>query len=118
MAHFWSSVDVALVPSNQWVEAFGMVAIEAMACGKPVVAANNGGLPEVVADGETGRVVTAGDIAALADAVGAYVRDPALRAAHGRNARRRCERLFGIEQSASRYLALCAEVAAAERHRK
>jgi glycosyltransferase involved in cell wall biosynthesis len=110
MPAFWRSVDVGVVPSNEWVESFGLVAIEAMACGKPVVVSNNGALPEVIADGETGRVAQAGNVAALAEAMRDYVRDRDLRIEHGHNARRRCEEQFGIERSASRYLDLCADV--------
>jgi len=59
----------ALVMSPKWVEAFGNVAIEALACGVPVVAYARGGPAEVVVDGETGRLVPPGDVVALAEAV-------------------------------------------------
>jgi glycosyltransferase involved in cell wall biosynthesis len=110
MPGFWRSVDLGIVPSHELVEGFGMVAIEAMACGKPVVVSNNGALPEVVVDGKTGRVASAGDPAALAETVAGYVRNPTLRLEHGRNARKRCEDLFGIDRCAFRYLELCADV--------
>jgi glycosyltransferase involved in cell wall biosynthesis len=110
MPAFWQSTDVAVVPSNRLIESFGMSAVEAMACGKPVVATDSGALPSIVADGETGRVVAAGDRAALATAIAEYVVDPARRARHGLNARRRCEEKFGIERAARRYLELCAKL--------
>jgi D-inositol-3-phosphate glycosyltransferase len=110
MPAFWRSTDVAVVPSNRWVESFGMVAVEAMACGKPVVASANGALPSIVADGETGRVFPPGDVAALIEAVAEYAEDPARRAQHGSNGRRRCQEHFSIERTASRYLELCAEL--------
>ena len=110
MPSFWRSTDVAVVPSNRLVESFGMVAIEAMACGKPVVASANGALPSIVADGETGRVFPPGDVAALTTAVTEYAEDPARRAQHGSNGRRRCQEKFAIEHTASRYLELCAEL--------
>lgn len=59
--------DVLVVPSR-W-EGFGLVAIEAMRAGRPVVAARVGGLPEVVVDGETGVLFTPGDADALAAAL-------------------------------------------------
>ena len=110
MPAFWRSADVAVVPSNGAVESFGMAAVEAMACAKAVVVTNSGALPDIVADQETGRVVPAGDIAALASALDEYARDPARRARHGSNGRRRCEEHYAIEQTASRYLGLCAEL--------
>jgi glycosyltransferase involved in cell wall biosynthesis len=110
MPAFWRSTDLAVVPSNGWVESFGMSAVEAMACAKSVVASDSGALPEVVRDGETGRVVPAGDVGALASAIAEYARDPAKRALHGLNGRRRCEEHFPIEQTASRYLDLCADL--------
>ena len=59
----------ALVMTPKWVEAFGNVAIEAMATGVPVVTYDRGGPAEIVVDGETGFVVPADDIGALAAAV-------------------------------------------------
>jgi UDP-glucose:tetrahydrobiopterin glucosyltransferase len=60
----------AVVMTPKWVEAFGNVAIEAMATGVPVIAYDRGGPAEIVTDGETGFVVPADDIDALVDAVG------------------------------------------------
>jgi glycosyltransferase involved in cell wall biosynthesis len=108
MPGFWQSIDVAVVPSNGLVESFGMVAIEAMACGKPVVVSDSGALPDVVSDGETGRVVPAGDVSRLAATLGEYAYDSASRARHGLNGRRLCEDQFAIDLTASRYLELCA----------
>jgi glycosyltransferase involved in cell wall biosynthesis len=115
MPGFWQSVDVAVVPSNGLIESFGMVAIEAMACGKPVVVTDSGALPDIVSDGETGRVVEAGDVGGLAKALSEYARDPAIRAQHGMNGRRRCEERFGIDRTAARYLELCADLAGESR---
>ena len=58
--------DLFLLPSEN--ESFGLAALEAMACGAPVVASNAGGIPEVVTDGETGFLFQAGDVEAMADA--------------------------------------------------
>jgi glycosyltransferase involved in cell wall biosynthesis len=115
MPAFWQSVDVAVVPSHQWIESFGMVAVEAMACGKPVVAARSGALPDLVIDGRTGRLVEAGAIGEFANALAAYGRDAALRREHGAQARRRCEDEFGLDRTASQYLDLCAAVAGRSR---
>lgn len=59
-----SVADLFLLPSEQ--ESFGLAALEAMACGVPVVGCRVGGLPEVVVDGETGFLVPVGDAAAVA----------------------------------------------------
>jgi glycosyltransferase involved in cell wall biosynthesis/GT2 family glycosyltransferase len=113
---FWASCDVAVVPSHQAVESFGLAALEAMACGRPVVATRNGGLAELVADGESGFLVPPGDTGALAAALRAYEEDPQLRAAHGAAARARCEARFDIARCAQSYLALFGD-AGAERGR-
>ncbi len=59
----------AVVMTPKWVEAFGNVAIEAMACGVPVIAYRRGGPSEVVVDGVTGFLVEPDDVDALVDAV-------------------------------------------------
>jgi glycosyltransferase involved in cell wall biosynthesis len=110
MPAFWHSIDVAVLPSNGLSESFGLAAIEAMACGKPVVVSDSGALPYVVADGETGRVVPAGDVTALADAIAEYAHDSAIRVRHALNGRRRCEDHFAINRTASRYLDLCSDL--------
>ncbi len=56
-------------------EGFGVAAIEASACGRPVIASNVGGVPEVVQDGRTGLLVPPGNVAALAEAINRLSRD-------------------------------------------
>ncbi|GAA1885081.1 D-inositol-3-phosphate glycosyltransferase [Lapillicoccus jejuensis] len=80
LARWYRAADVVTVPSHN--ESFGLVAIEAQACGTPVVAAAVGGLP--VAVGDAGVLVPTHDPADWADAVGALLADPARRAALGR----------------------------------
>jgi len=60
VAPLLSSADLFLLPSNR--ESFGLSALEALACGVPVIGCNVGGLPEVVRDGETGVLRAPGDI--------------------------------------------------------
>ncbi len=81
------TADLFLLPSAQ--EAFGLVALEAMASGVPVVASDAGGLPEVVLDGATGRIVPVGDVDGFTRAAGELLDDDELRARMGRAARRR-----------------------------
>ncbi len=71
-----------MMPSRY--ESFGMVALEAMARGTPVVASDVGGLSFVVRDGETGYLVPEGDPHALADCVGYLLHHPKLRAHLGK----------------------------------
>lgn len=65
LPYYYSSAEVVIVPSHY--ESFGMVALEAMACGTPVVASEVGGLAYLIQDGQTGYTVPVGDPAALAD---------------------------------------------------
>ncbi|WP_242423689.1 glycosyltransferase, partial [Frankia sp. EI5c] len=93
-------------------EPLGIVNLEAMACGTAVVASRVGGIPEVVAHGETGLLVPPDDPAALATAINEVLADPARRAAMGRAGRERAVREFGwaavAEQTARLYEAAAA----------
>ena len=73
-------------------ETFGNVTLEAMACAVPPVAAAATGASSLVEDGVSGRLVAPGNIGAFADALQAYVADPALRAAHGAESFRRAQK--------------------------
>ena len=77
-------------------EGMGRALIEAMAVGLPAVATRVGGIPDVVADGETGLLVPARDEAALADALLKLLRDPARRQAYGQAARRSMDERFDV----------------------
>jgi N-acetyl-alpha-D-glucosaminyl L-malate synthase BshA len=92
---------VFLLPSAS--ESFGLAALEALACGVPVVACDVGGLPEVVADGEVGFLHRVGDVAAMAASTARLLDDPALRARLGRAARARAETHFQVEPAVDRY---------------
>jgi D-inositol-3-phosphate glycosyltransferase len=79
---YYVAADVAVLPS--YYESFGMVALEAMACGTPVIASRVGGLATTVRDGVTGFLVPDGDAAALAEQLGAVAGDADLRFRLGR----------------------------------
>jgi N-acetyl-alpha-D-glucosaminyl L-malate synthase BshA len=96
--------DVFLLPSE--TESFGLAALEAMACGVPVVASAVGGLPEVIPDGEVGFLRPMGDLAAMAEAAGRLLDDEPLRRAMGAAARRRAETQYRIDPAIDRYLAI------------
>ena len=78
LPYYYAAADVVVMPSLY--ESFGMVALEAMACGTPVVASDVGGLSFVVRNGETGYLVPEGDPHALAECLGHLLRNPELRA--------------------------------------
>ncbi len=84
----WARSGVALVPSV-WPDPCPTVAMEAMAMGLPVIAARSGGLPDIVAHGETGLLVPPGDAGALRDAIARLLADPALARQMGAAGRRR-----------------------------
>lgn len=87
--------DIVVIPSTE--EAFGYVALEAMRESLPVVASAVGGLPEVVADGESGLLIPPRDPAAIASAVCALLKDPELRLRFGRRGREILEERFSLE---------------------
>ncbi len=84
----WRRSLIGLVPSV-WAEPFGLVALEAMASGRPVIASRIGGLTDIVLDEETGLLVPPGDVAALRAALARLLADPALRERLGQAGRRR-----------------------------
>lgn len=92
------SLDLFVLPSR-W-EGFGLVLLEAMAEGCPIVASRVGGIPEVVADGESGILVPPDDPRALTEAIATLIRDPARRHALGRAGRRRFRDRFTAERMA------------------
>jgi glycosyltransferase involved in cell wall biosynthesis len=99
---------VVCVPSRR--EGYGMVAREAMAYGRPVVATAVGGLTDGVEDGVTGLLVPPADPAALGAAIEKLLRDPALRAELGANARRRAEERYSWPAATASLLVLYARV--------
>lgn len=96
--------DVFALPSK-W-EGFGVVFLEAMAAGTPVVASNVSAIPEVVADGETGYLVRPTDDAALAGAIDRLLADPDEAERMGRRGRRRLEAEFSEDRMVERIVAV------------
>ncbi|NUM44919.1 MAG: glycosyltransferase family 4 protein [Anaerolineales bacterium] len=92
-----AAMDVFVHPGEP--EPFGLVNIEAMAMGKPVVAFGHGALPEIVVDGETGVLVPPGEGALLAEAVLGLLRDPTRGRQMGWAGRARVETHFTIQQT-------------------
>lgn len=84
----WERSLLGIVPSL-WPEPFGIVAIEALAAGRPVIASKIGGLQELVADGETGLLVPPGDPLALREAIAYLLAHPEQRLAMGKAGKRK-----------------------------
>lgn len=99
LAAAYKSADVLVWPAVR--EAFGMALLEAQAAGLPVVAGRTGGVPAVVADGETGLLPPPGDAAAFAGAVAALLRDRTRREAMGQAAAARVMRHHSIDAAAA-----------------
>jgi glycosyltransferase involved in cell wall biosynthesis len=85
------------IPTKSWMEQFGYVLIEAMACGKPVVASRCGAIPEIVIDNETGFLVEPGNINELTEKISLLISDNKLRETMGYKGRIRVERKFSYE---------------------
>ena len=97
----YGAADVIAVPSTA-PDPLPGAAIEAAAAGCAVVASAHGGLPEIIRDGETGRLVPPGDAAALARAAAELLDDPGLARAAGRRGRGRRPRAVRRRRGCSR----------------
>ncbi|MFI6014525.1 glycosyltransferase family 4 protein [Streptomyces sp. NPDC051243] len=99
--------SVAVVAPSTWLEAFGLVVVEAMAAGVPVVAAGHGAFVELVEDGVTGLLHQPGERASLASCIRRIAAEPARNREMGQAARRRYEQGFspavGLERLVEEY---------------
>jgi glycosyltransferase involved in cell wall biosynthesis len=100
---FYEGADICVFPSRH--EAFGIVILEAMASGKPVVASNGGGFPEIISDGENGILVKPGDPEAFAEAILTLLRNDKLRNRLSRNALKTAAN-YSWENIAKKYVSL------------
>ncbi|MDO8424930.1 MAG: glycosyltransferase [bacterium] len=107
---YYQRSDILVLPSR-W-EGFGIAAIEASACGIPVIASSVGGLQEAVVDGETGILVPPEDPKALATAMRALAADRPRRVLMGHAGRRHVERSFSIDRVVQRHEELYAALMA------
>jgi D-inositol-3-phosphate glycosyltransferase len=99
LPYFYSAADVTVMPS--YSESFGLVALEAQACGRPVVASNVSGLRSVVRDDVSGYLVDHQDAAAYAERIGRLLDDPELAAQMGARGRLLAQR-FSWTRTADR----------------
>lgn len=96
--------DVFLLPSQS--ESFGLAALEAMACGVPVVASDLGGLPEVIVDGVTGFLAPTGDVERMATVTRRLLTDDTLHERMAKAARELAQERFSLQPAVDRYEAL------------
>jgi len=118
---YYQACDVFCLPSVNRAEAFGIVQVEAMAAGKPVVSSALGnGVDYVNQHGVTGLTPPPGDVAALASALGQLLDDASLRQKFGQQAQARVEQEFSLGHGRADADALPArlEWAASQRHRQ
>jgi glycosyltransferase involved in cell wall biosynthesis len=99
-ADILADVNLLAIPSR-W-EGFGLVALEAMALGKPIVASRVSALPEIVVPEETGLLVDPEDAGALAESLQALLSDPARAEGMGRAGKARVRKEFPVERMAQR----------------
>lgn len=98
----FASAEIFCFPTYYSAESFGLVAVEAMMCGLPVVASNWRGLPDIVVDGETGYLVPPHDAEATANRLQILLENPSLRERMGRAGRERYEKHFTAEKFRNR----------------
>jgi glycosyltransferase involved in cell wall biosynthesis len=106
---FYQRAELFIAPATD-AEGLGLAAVEAQLCETPVVASSVGGLPEVVADRVSGRLVPPGDPAALAAAISDALSDPSRRATWGREGRARVLARFDAGVCARQYKTIYEDV--------
>ncbi len=110
LARLYAAADLLAAPSRE--EALGLTAMEALACGTPVVAFEVGGIPDMVQDGVNGLLVSAEDSRALGQALARILADAELREQMGQRARQRAEAGFAVEKQAAGYIGLYEKILA------
>lgn len=99
---YYNLADIFVLPSLH--EGLGIVFMEAMACGLPVVTTNRGGMVDVVEDGKTGFLIDVGDTKKLIKSLEKLIKDTKLREGFSKNAERRATSEFSWDKAADRYI--------------
>ena len=108
LAACYAHCEIFALPSRG--EGFGLVYLEAMACGKPVIGGAHGGAPEVIDDATTGYLVPHGDAAQLATAIETLLANPALAEEMGRRGKQRVENEFRFSAFAKSFRKILREL--------
>jgi phosphatidylinositol alpha-1,6-mannosyltransferase len=112
---YYNAADIFIMPNREEgtnVEGFGIVFLEANACGKPVIGGRSGGTVDAVADGESGYLVDPRDASEITQATIRLLTDPVLARRMGRAGRERAQREFCWDSTAQQVYALTKEIAA------
>jgi len=102
LPYYYAASDVFVIPSV--VEAFGLVTVEAMACGKPVVGTNVGGIPEIIVDGANGLLVEPKNPEKLAKNIVLLLENHELRKKMGQRGRKIAEEDFDVKKRVRKIL--------------
>lgn len=97
-----NKASIVMVPSR-WEEPFGLVALQAAQMGRPVVASNTGGLPEIVKDKETGLLFERENVNDLAEKILFLIRNPKKSVEMGKKAKKRAESHFNMRVTSKKY---------------
>lgn len=103
LSQYYQKASIVVVPSI-WPEPFGMVGIEAMSYGKPVVAFNVGGIPDWLEDGVTGFLIKPYDVKGMAEKISYLLENPGTAEEMGMRGRKRVEQEFSKEKHITRLL--------------
>lgn len=106
---YYAACDLAVLPSKDLSEGFGLVLLEAMAAGKAVIGSKVGGIVELIREGENGMMAEPNDVTSLAQAMGTLCEDDRMRLRMGLNGRRFAE-LHDWSSVAARVEALYSEI--------
>ncbi|MGQ9494146.1 MAG: glycosyltransferase family 4 protein, partial [Anaerolineae bacterium] len=112
-AHY-ALCDLLVLPSTTMGEAFGLVLLEAMACGKPVIASNLPGVRSIVSDGADGLLVRPGDVHDLAEKMQTLLDDPQRRREMGKRGRVKVEEKYAWKKIIPRLVRVYEEVLGSE----
>jgi glycosyltransferase involved in cell wall biosynthesis len=95
--------DIFVTPSL-WPEPFGIVNIEAMACERPIIASNIGGIPEIVEDWKTGLLYNPHDINGLSEKIEIFIEDEGLRKRMGKRGRKKVEKKYNWDVLVNKWI--------------
>ncbi|HRO85548.1 MAG TPA: glycosyltransferase family 4 protein [Niabella sp.] len=107
---------IFVFPTYYFNETFGLVLIEAMQMGLPVISTFEGGIPDVVADGVTGYLVPQKDVHALVEKIEYLILNPELQSKMGASGKKRYEERFTLEQFEKRFTNILSELVQSERN--